>query len=375
MKKPTLRSSSLPLFMTCSNALLNPDSILRVETENETSLLGTLVHAQAESTVKHGTYDLEGIRDRVSPDDYGRAVMLFNNFLTVWRQAAVHMTEPVTEYGFSVELRNVVVTGHIDVHHTDAKRAFVLDYKTGRQHEDHYHQMAAYAFGVWDKAGRPENFVVYVTSVYLEDNSISPYTFTAERLAAWAEEVAAQVDTTRYTAGRKCAFCTLQGACPAYRDYTAGSLAVLRGEAPPPKVWEEMTPEERGDVMDRIYVIEKAIDRVKLTHRNVVKKLGRLAAGKNTEYVLRAETLTDIDPARALPILKARLGPAGVEKHTQFNLNAVLGAYAQRAAKGQKGKARKELFEELDAAGAIVRVSSTKTWRRPVDEAVMEGTP
>lgn len=364
--------------MTCSNGLLNPDKLLRVESENEAAVLGTLVHALCESTIKTGHYDLEGLRQRVGDEDHARAAMLFNNFLTMWKQAARYMTDPITEYGFKAELRNVIITGHIDVHHVDASRAFVIDFKTGRQHEDHYHQMAAYAFGVWDKVGRPGNYVVYVTSVYLEDNSVTPYTFTASTLTAWAEEVAAQVETPRYTAGRKCAFCTLQGACPAYREFTAGSLAVIAGYSPTPRMWEDLAPEERGDVMDRIYVIEKAIARIKDSHRAVVKKRGRLAAGKNMEYILREETMTDIDPVRAWSVLQVRLDlppvPAKSLRLVSLNLNAVLGAYAMRAAKGQKGKARKELFEELDAAGAIIRVKSTKTWRRPVDEAAMETT-
>lgn len=368
--KPTLRSSSLPLFMVCSNAILNPDKLQAVETENEPALVGTLVHNEAQRMVDTGAYDLAGIKQRVNDADYTRSQMLFNNFLDVWREAKDFMHNPVTEWGFSVELANLVLTGHIDVHALEATRAFVLDYKTGRQHEDHYHQMAAYAYGVWDKAGRPDGFTVYVTSVYLEDKTVTPYIFTTDQLREWAKTVEQQVSMQRYTAGRKCAFCPLQGSCPAYRTFTTGALAVLNDDVA--VAWEEMTEEERGGLIDRMYVIEKAIDRIKLSLRNLVRGRGAVDIGGGKEYVLVEQVEKQVDPEKALPILLESIGQGGFIRSAKLSLDAVLTAHASRAGKGLKMKARKELFEKLDKAGAIVRVKTTKMWRRPKGESVME---
>jgi hypothetical protein len=197
----------MPLFMTCAPAVLNPDNIPAVEQEWEASLSGTLGHALAESVVKNGTFDLEAAKKQMPEEEYARTERLFNNFLDIWREAGAYMKNPVTEWEFRVELSHVTLTGHIDIHSVEKRRAFVMDYKTGRQHENHYHQMAAYAYGVWEAAGQADDYTVYVTAVYLEDKTVQPYTFTAETLRAWEALVATQVQNLRYVAGRKCATC------------------------------------------------------------------------------------------------------------------------------------------------------------------------
>jgi CRISPR/Cas system-associated exonuclease Cas4 (RecB family) len=209
----------MPMFMTCTNAVLNPDQLQRIETENETSLLGTLVHGLSENLVKLGSYDILTLKQRLNEEDYERAHLLMHNFLGIWREASQYMIEPQTELALEAELSHFHLTGNIDAVSFNSDKTFILDYKTGRQHEDHYHQMAGYAYLAWAKQGKPTPHVVYVTTVYLEDKAVTPYTFTAEDLVAWEKEVAKQLMQQRYTAGRKCAFCTLQDSCPAYRSF------------------------------------------------------------------------------------------------------------------------------------------------------------
>jgi hypothetical protein len=282
------------------------------------------------------------------------------------------MPTPQLEVAFSIELSHCIVTGHIDNVQLDPARAFILDYKTGRQHEDHYHQMAAYAFGAWDKAGRPPVYTVYVTTLYLEDNSVHNYTFDVDALLSWEREVSAQVLKVGYTAGRKCANCPLRG-CPGYRAYVSSALEVLNDDTSiVTATWEGMTPEQRGALSDRIYVVEKAIDRAKLGLRNLVRREGAVDMGKGMDQVLIEQEEKQVDVQRALPILLKRIGRAGVERQTRFPLNAVLGEYAAKAAKGQKTRAKNDLLAELDEAGAIVRVKETKMWRRPRHEKLLE---
>jgi hypothetical protein len=240
-------------------------------------------------------------------------------------------------------------------------------------HEDHYHQMAGYAYGAWVKAGRPTNYVVYVTTVYLEDNSITNYVFTVGQLLDWEREVAAQVMQLRYTAGRKCSHCTLQGSCPAYRTWASGAVSIFRDDvAVPATTWEKMTPEQRGELADKMYVVEKAIDRVKLGLRNLVKSRGAVDIGGGKEYVLVEQEEKQLDLPKALPILEKVLGRKVVTANSRMILDAALTAYATKAAKGQKTRARNELFETLDKAGAIVRSKTTKMWRRPKGEKTLE---
>lgn len=373
IQKPIIRSSSTPMLMTCTPAILNPDKLQVVEQENETSLLGTLVHGQCENLVATGSYDLEGLRQRLNEADYDRASMLFSNFLSVWRVASVHMRRPEVEQDFNVELTHCILTGHIDCRHVEPTRAFILDYKTGRQHEDHYHQMASYAYGTWAQQDYPAPYTVYVTSVYLEDNAVKPYEFTNGQLEEWAAELSAKILDTHYMTGRKCAFCTLQDTCPAYAVYGANARAFLLANPNiPAPTWEAMTPEDRGALVDAMYVLEKSIARVKLGLRNQVKKAGSLDVGEGKEYALVETNERQIDVTKAMPVLVARIGKQAVARNSRLPLDAVLTEFAAKAAKGKKAIARKDLLEELEAVGAIVHSKSTRMWRRPKGEQTLE---
>lgn len=372
MDKPTLRSSSLPLFMVCSNAVLNPDQLQRVEQENETALLGTLEHKVVQHIAMTGEDILPSLRQRLNNADYDRAGMLTSNFLKVYAVAKAYMPNPRAEVQFTAEMSHLILTGNIDLVEIGGKEAYILDYKTGRQHEDHYHQMMGYAYGAWHEAGRPRVYTVYVTTVYLEDLSITPYTVTTSDLAEWEEEVAKQVMQPRYTAGRKCAFCTLQDTCPAYRVYATNAMKILGDLQEPLPAWETMSPGERGGIMDRVYVMEKAIDRVKSSLRNTVRREGSLDVGGGKQYTIVEEVSNILDPVKAAGVLRTRLGPKVLQSIQRLPIDAVLTAFSMKAAKGQKMKARKELFEELKAAGAISRVVTSKMYRRPIGEKTME---
>lgn len=376
MSKPIIRSSSLPMLMTCTPSVLNPDGLQVVESENETATLGTLVHGLCEELVKTGAVDLEAVKNRVTPEEYERAASLFNNFLTVWGQASRHMTRPITEKFFEVDMVTWWLSGHIDCYHVEKDRAFVLDYKTGRTHEDHYHQMAAYAFLVWTNAGEASNYTVHVSAVYLEDNAIHPYTFTADDLKKWANEVTAKLGDLRYTTGRKCALCTLQDTCPAYKVFASNAVRLFadihENEYSDLPRWADLEPHERGEVVDKLYVIDKALDRVRLSLRNEVKAKGSVDIGGGKEYALVESEDRVIDVEKAIPILAKRIGAATVHRNSRLPLDSVLSAYAAKAAKGQKGRARKELLEELEAAGAVQKIKSTKMWRRPKGEKTLE---
>lgn len=364
------------MLMTCTPAVLNPDGLQAVETENETAVLGTLIHALCQKLVETGTYDLPELKTRLSESDFTRASILFNNFLKMWNSALPYMTAPKTEVGFNVELAHCLLSGHIDCLSFGRGEAFVLDYKTGRTHEDHYHQMAAYAYGTWGMAGKPSPYVVHVTVVYLEDNSIHNYSFSHSSLVEWEAEVSAKIVDTRYVVGRKCATCSLLGSCPAYPLYAGKAIELFSGlhddSYRTVPSWESLSEEDRGALADKMYVVEKAIDRVKMALRNHVKSKGPIAVGGGKEYTLVEQTEKGLDARIALPVLTRRLEQSTLAENTALSLNGILSAYAAKAAKGQKTKAKEELLNELDKAGAIVRVTTQKMYRRPIGEKQLE---
>lgn len=373
MSKPDLRSSSLPLFMTCSPAVLNPDKLIKTDQSIEASESGTFIHSLAEDFISTGSFDLEPFRKRISKEDYDRAGRLMRNFLKLWKEAKKHITNPETEVSLTGETETLRLTGHIDLLSSQPGQAYLIDYKTGRQHEDHYHQLAGYAFLVWVRAGKPRDYLVNASAVYLEDLSVHAYRFTANDLSKWAASVDDKARDLRYVVSRKCAGCHLSATCPAHLAFVQGAIgAFTEDRAIPGKTWEAMRPADRGTLLDRIYVIERAIDRAKLGLRNTVRARGSLDIGDGKEMVLVDETSTFLDTRRALPVLTKKLGADVVAQVARLPLDDVLAAYSKRASKGRKLKAREDLLAALEKANAVIRVVTTKMFRRPKGEKKLE---
>jgi hypothetical protein len=375
MSKPVVRASSLPDLMVCTPSVTNPDGFPEVEEQNEAALLGTLVHKVIEKMIATGEFDLSTLKQRVTAAEYERAEKLASNFLIVWRQAAEYMAAPVVEGAFSVDLGEVVVTGHVDCYHLDARRAFVLDWKTGRQHEDHYHQVAAYAYGAWSLAGYPEDYTIYVSVLYLEDTSVKPYTFTVADLKEWRDEINAQIKDTRYVVGKKCAFCSIQDSCPAYQVFARNAMGIFANlkDADYGRLnLDTLPPAKRGELADKIYILDKAKSRVRLKFRNHAKLKGPIDLGDGTVYTLVESEDRRLDVARGLPILEKRIGKDVVKELANIKLDSALSAFAQKAAKGKKTLARQQLLAELEKAGAIQTTTSEQLWRRPTVEQTLE---
>jgi hypothetical protein len=372
-QKPQLRCSSLPLFFTCAPAVLNPDGLQAFETENEPATLGTAVHGLCETAVRTGTYDIRPFKQRFADEDYKRAGKLMQNFAHVWAEASKVMKEPLLEQEVIVDIGPMVLTGHIDVMYVDAakKRAYIMDYKTGRQHENHFHQMAGYAYGVWvNRLNRHDEARVFVTAVYLEDTTVTPYEFSADDLVAWENELKIQTRNRAYVVGRKCFGCKLNTECPAYTKFVSSSIRLLAGKGHPETVadWKGLTPEARGQLMDRVYVLEKAIDRLKTSLRNAVRSAGALDVGNGKEYTIVEEKNEFLDPVLARRVLAKTLPLPLINRLSRISLVDALAAVVARAPKGVKAKAREAAYEKLDEAGAVIRNKSSKMFLRPIKE-------
>lgn len=376
-KKLTLRSSSLPQFMTCAPSELNPEKFPEVHIEIEPAELGTLVHEFAQRIVDTGEYSVEEIKAR-RPEDIDRALLLVSNFFTLWTEAKQTITSPTTELYHEVKLVDteeleLSLTGHIDLAQIDAEKTVILDYKTGRLHENHYHQIAAYAYLSWDKAGKPVPYEVHVAVVYLEDLSVTNYTFSAEELLKWKDEVVAHASDTRYTISKKCAFCKIQGSCPAYKEYTQSAINFLKSEdAHKGKVaWTSVEAEERGSLVDAMYVVKKGMERVETSLKSVLQGTGddaEIDLGNGYVYRKAVREEKTLDTQAALSLLRDRFDQKYLDEITRITLDDVLDLAARFARYGKKEKARQDMFTKLEQAGAIRVEKKSRFERRPKDE-------
>lgn len=373
----TLRASGLPQLMACGPSETNPDRLQEVFIEIDASETGTLVHEFAQRIVVSGEYDVEELRKR-RPNDLARAETLITNFFEVWKEAQFTITTPVTELHHVATLLDategkLMLSGHIDLCQFGPKNAIILDYKTGRLHDDHYHQVAGYAYLLWDKAGRPVAYKVDVAVVYLEDLAVTNYQFTGRELAKWRDEVVAKVSDTRYTVGKKCAFCKIQGSCPAYREYTQAAIKFFQSDdAQKGRVgWIDVDPEERGSLVDVMYVVGKGIERVKDSLKSALggrKGNQALDLGKGMEYSKTVRTYEGLNTQAALPILRERFDQQHIDGVVQIELADALNLAAKFAKAGKKVEAKEKLKEKLKAGGAIYSGTTDRFERRPKKE-------
>ncbi len=380
MKDIKLRCSGLPQFMTCAPSELNPEGLVQVYTEVPAAELGTLVHEFAQRIVDTGEYNVEELIAR-KPEDMERAELLIRNFFTVYSEARTVLTKPQTEVyaeavlfehiGNPPNAHRITITGHIDLCQIEPTVAHILDYKTGRVHDNHYHQIAGYARLAWEVAGKPDVYTVNVSVVYLEDLDITNYVFTADDLVKWSGEVVAKVSDTRYTVGKKCAYCAIQGSCPAYREYTQAAIRFLQSDnAQKGKVgWTDVEPEERGSLVDAMYVVDKGLGRVKDTMKNVLQgspKDAALDLGHGVGYTKVVRTTEHLNTKRALPLLRQRYDQEHLDKVTEISLTDLLDLAASFAPKGQKQAEKDKLLRKLRSAGVIYTTKQERFERRPL---------
>lgn len=351
-----IRCSTLPRFMACSNSVTNPDEVLPVEWMNEAAELGTLIHSLAESYVKTGEYDLQGLKGRITPADYTRASDLMANLKDFWNQASGAMGENVeTERYIEANTGSMVLTGHIDLssiipNKSGTVNAFGVDYKTGRIVDNHYHQVAGYAYLLWSAAGRPKKFKCYFTIVYLEDLSKFRYIFDTARLKSWEEEVNAQLEDGRYTINRHCAYCPIRSGCPAVEQVTTHALSVFGKKLVTDM--RKMSNEDRAEVFLKVKIAESELTRFKMMLKGDVKARGPLDTGDGRVYSMDSRNYRVTNLSKALPVLDDHLGD-DMWSCMSFNYTDAADLVYSKAKRGGKGKAREAFIELLEKCGGL----------------------
>lgn len=357
----TIRSSKLPLFMSCPNSVLNPDELLEVEQEFEAAETGTLIHRLAEDYVLEGNDDIDFYADRLRMlDGYDRAHELFPNIKKTWGLASEVFEEPKLEQYLQADLSSDLrITGHIDVSEAFDDVAYVLDWKTGRVRDDHYHQMSGYAYLIWrdrfegePRCERHLEYVVHCTVCYCDDGSLYKYSFTGKQLHDWANDVLAQAQNTRYVYNKRCVYCPLATKCEGYKaKVTAAVGTVTATEAV--DLLRDMSDDERADALQKLKIVENAVRSFRSALKDDVRANGPMPTGDGREYVIKKQTKRELNPARALPILNEHLTSKEVYDATSISLPKAVAAVKKRADCGLKTEAAEHLVTDLTRAKAI----------------------
>jgi hypothetical protein len=364
---PRIRCSKLPNMMTCANSVVNPDGLTEVETENGAAETGTIVHALAEDLVRHDHCDLKHHAIRLKEiDGLDRAVELLPKIERIWQLAKPVFIKPILEEYLEAEIApGIFITGHIDINEAFETHAFILDWKTGRQRVEHYHQVMGYAFLVWVKMGRPDDYEFYITVAYVEDgvNGLEKMpVITPADLAEWALAVCDKLKDHRYVTSEKCVHCPLANTCVAHREKQESAVRVITGTG-----GQLRTMEDRADVINRLKIVEDAVKTFRGSLKADVQANGPIDLGDGTHYVIEEKRQETLNAAQALTVLGDHgLTPSDVVAAAKLSLPNLRQVVYKRAVKGDKGESVTRLNDALIKAKALFQSTSSQMWRRKI---------
>jgi hypothetical protein len=360
-----IRCSKLPNAMTCTNSVLNPDDITEVETENAAAETGTLVHLLSEDVVNLGTCNLRHHAIRLKEiDGLDRAIELLPKIEKIWALARGSFVKPVLEEYLEAKISpGITITGHIDIYEAFDRYALILDWKTGRQRVEHYHQVMAYAFLVWHKKGRPADYDFFLTVAYVEDGihglERMPL-ITASDLVEWAEAVTTKLGDSRYVTSEKCVHCPISGGCEAYRAKQESAVRVITGTGS-----QIRHMEGRADIINRLKIVEDAVKTFRAQLKAEVQANGPIDLGDGTQYQIEEKKIEVLKAEKALNLLGDHgVKPSDVAKLMSLSLPQLRKVVFNQAVKGDKAASVDRLNEALTNARALFSATSSQLWRR-----------
>lgn len=352
-RKIQTRCSSLPLLFSCKFGVTNPDKLTEVEIERPAAALGTDIHAAIQKAAETGEINFNKIERMYKGEDVERAKELFTNGMAVVQEAAKSMKNMQFEVEVGFESERYAVSGHVDILDADSSRAFVVDFKTGRVHQDHTHQMVGYAVGAWSKVGRPDAYEVHVAYVYLDGGEVTRFTITADDMKEWLKELDSLPD--RYTVSNRCVYCKINNTCPAFRDYLKGSMELLTGLTKLPAVHvRKLALPQRAKLAAAVKMAKTAAERVRDYVKEDAIRGGDIDNGDGTSYTIKRRKYRMLLTSKALPILAKYVTAKDVMNATKLSLNDLIAAATRRVLGPMRKTIAAELTKRLEDAGAIV---------------------
>jgi hypothetical protein len=351
--------------MTCPNSVLNPDYLQEVETENGAAETGTIIHALAEDIVTKGHCELAHHEIRLKEiEGLERAIELLPKIERVWKLAKPVFIEPILEEYLEAKISTgITITGHIDIFEAFDTHAFILDWKTGRQRVDHYHQVMGYAYLVWAKMGYPLEYEFYMTVAYVEEgeNGLEKMPMiTPTDLQEWALTVQARLKRQQYVTSEKCVHCPLANECQAHRLKQESAVRVISGTG-----GEIRHMPNRADTINRLKIVEDAVKNFRAQLKAEVQANGPLDLGDGTHYVIEEKQQESLDANRALKVLRDHgLTGDDIIGSMKLSLPYLRKIVYSRAITGDKAESVSRLDAALLKIRALVQYKTNQLWRR-----------
>lgn len=357
-----LRCSKLPLAFACPGSIRPEPGEILIDHANEYAALGSAVHEVLAGMVMASNGDgpdtrAVAMKYGADPDELARLV---GYGLHAWRALAQYYPDPETEIDMEYSGEGFLLAGHIDLGSPGEDWVNFLDWKSGFKRADYFHQLMGYAR--LSTAFFPNVKTVRATVVWLRDWSQDTMLVTAVDVAKWEEELIARVVHWDgiYSAGAHCQYCPRFSSCPARQALVQSALVEIGAEGPAvsPAAMPEIVRMYREG---KLSVVQGLLDQIDHIIRDYIQAVGPIDLGNGRELALVGERRDTIDPLKAWAVMSEHLTNDELAPCLKVSKTALLDAVADLAGKGQKGKAKAALMEELTAAGAV---NSKIIWKR-----------
>ena len=369
-----IHCSALPRVWNCPASAAEPTT---TQPDSPEARLGSAVHA-----VLAEQYDIGGAAKhwRVEASD---VAWLAHNGQRMMERYLASMTVIGRERSMAAAIdAETQLSGTVDVlgSRTPAE-AVILDYKSGYVERDYRAQTLGYAYLAMED--NHQIVKAYLVVLWLRDMVADVEAVTRDEVMAWAEELKAHVaDRLRYTSDvGNCTFCPLATTCAMRPQLLRQAVALFAD----PFI-TDLTAGKLAELYPQAQALDKALAAYRAALRQTLRDSGPCDLGNGMEiYLAPGERRTlyltpgaiddvlmpalDVD---SLPDLLVALDGAVTIDKTKLGK-----AVAAKAERGQKGKLRAAVLEQLETVGAVQRTGYERTTvrKKPVAALETKGDP
>ena len=255
----------------------------------------------------------------------------------------------------------MTLTGHVDLFDLNGSTAIIVDYKTGwvdRPCEIQMRVYAALAFLADDYLLMAR---VYVLRPRL--GSMDVYEWTRDEiLLDWLPAFANRIinDTEHHPHPATCKDCGLLPTCkPAQERMVGEASALVKIEG------TSLSPAQMVDTLRKVRAIKAQAEHVEAWIREHAAISGRIE-GDGFAIEIRTTDKETVDWSKAKPVLSKVFAESELDDVIQIGKTRLEEAIRAQAPKGKKSKFLAEVWEDLDAAGAIEITTSERMEVRPI---------
>jgi len=357
-----IRCSSLPRIMACPASIETPE--MEIDTSGDDAALGRAIHEVMAVISMTGIApdSLENTAEKhgVSIRDLERGV---GKARALWSKIAPSIEVGAVEKKMLAKFSSFDLTGHADLVGWSDGAPLILDWKTGHRESAAYYQLAGYAVLAdpdIEFAGPVKIVLAHTELGIIDVREIAP---DERRQLIFDVTKIINAEKRSYSPGPSCEYCPRKSECPARNEMlqSAGrDIAALAG-APETAI----TPARLAALWPQRCALKKAVDEYDRQCRLAVAEHGAISGPDGMELATEAGSRSTVEYRPE--ILEKYVADVGDVRAT-VSRRDIEDAVKSAAPPRQKGKMVAACFQELDAAGAIIRSEFEKlVWRKKHD--------